>query len=94
MLFPKQRRSTPYTMSKHGVLGLTRTLGAEWATRGVGHVDPQLACFALGHERENSTCAVRPLTLPLLRNGPLPLPLSAGEGLSAIGAPTNIREDV
>ncbi len=29
------QKSTPYTMSKHGVLGLTRTLGAEWATRGV-----------------------------------------------------------
>ena len=46
------------------------------ATLGVGHGDPQLACFALGHERENSTCAARPLTLPLLRNGPLPLPQS------------------
>ena len=29
------QQSTPYTISKHGVLGLTRTLGAEWATRGV-----------------------------------------------------------
>jgi len=67
---------------------------APQATLGVGHVDPQLACFALGHERENSTCAVRPLTLPLLRNGPLPLPLSAGEGLSAIGDSANIREVV
>jgi len=27
--------SALYTMSKHGVLGLTRTLAAEWATRGV-----------------------------------------------------------
>jgi NAD(P)-dependent dehydrogenase (short-subunit alcohol dehydrogenase family) len=27
--------SAPYTISKHGVLGLTRTLGAEWGTRGV-----------------------------------------------------------
>lgn len=27
--------SAPYTMSKHGVLGLTRTLATEWATRGV-----------------------------------------------------------
>ena len=27
--------SAPYTVSKHGVLGLTRTLGAEWGTRGV-----------------------------------------------------------
>ena len=27
--------SAPYTMSKHGVLALTRTLAAEWATRGV-----------------------------------------------------------
>lgn len=27
--------SALYTMSKHGVLGLTRTLGAEWGTRGV-----------------------------------------------------------
>ena len=27
--------SAPYTVSKHGVLGLTRTLGAEWSTRGV-----------------------------------------------------------
>ncbi len=29
------QKSTPYTMSKHGVLGLTETLAAEWATRGV-----------------------------------------------------------
>jgi NAD(P)-dependent dehydrogenase (short-subunit alcohol dehydrogenase family) len=29
------QKSAPYTASKHGVLGLTRTLGAEWATRGV-----------------------------------------------------------
>ena len=27
--------SALYTMSKHGVLALTRTLAAEWATRGV-----------------------------------------------------------
>ena len=27
--------SLPYTISKHGVLALTRTLGAEWAARGV-----------------------------------------------------------
>ena len=27
--------SALYTMSKHAVLGLTRTLAAEWATRGV-----------------------------------------------------------
>jgi NAD(P)-dependent dehydrogenase (short-subunit alcohol dehydrogenase family) len=29
------RRTAIYTMSKHGVLALTRTLAAEWATRGV-----------------------------------------------------------
>jgi NAD(P)-dependent dehydrogenase (short-subunit alcohol dehydrogenase family) len=28
-------RACPYAMSKHGVLGLTRTLGAEWAEQGV-----------------------------------------------------------
>lgn len=28
-------RACPYAISKHGVLGLTRTLGAEWAEQGV-----------------------------------------------------------
>ena len=27
--------SSPYTVSKHGVLGLTRALASEWATSGV-----------------------------------------------------------
>ena len=29
------QKSAPYTASKHGVLGITRTLGVEWAQRGV-----------------------------------------------------------
>ena len=63
---------------------------APQATLRIGHGDPQLACFALGHDRENSTCAARPLTLPALM-GRAPLPLGAGEGLIAIDAYANIR---
>jgi len=57
---------------------------APQATLGVGHGDPQLACFALSHDRENSTYVARPLTLPALTGRAPPSPAGAGEGLSAV----------
>ena len=53
---------------------------APQATLGVRHGDPQLACFALGHDRENSTCAVRSLTLPALTGRAPPSPAWRGRG--------------
>ena len=53
---------------------------APQATLGVGHGDPQLARFALGHDRENSTCAARPLTLPALTGRAPPSPAWRGRG--------------
>ena len=50
-------------------------------TLGLGHGDPQLACIALGHDRENSTCAVRSLTLPALVGRAPPSPAWRGRGV-------------
>jgi NAD(P)-dependent dehydrogenase (short-subunit alcohol dehydrogenase family) len=45
--------SALYTMSKHGVLALTRTLAAEWATRGVrvNAISPGFFMTALNRDR-------------------------------------------
>jgi NAD(P)-dependent dehydrogenase (short-subunit alcohol dehydrogenase family) len=46
-------RACAYAMSKHGVLGLTRTLGAEWATQGVrvNSISPGFFMTELNRER-------------------------------------------
>jgi len=46
-------RACAYAMSKHGVLGLTRTLGAEWATEGVrvNSISPGFFMTELNRER-------------------------------------------
>lgn len=46
-------RACAYAMSKHGVLGLTRTLGAEWAAQGVrvNSISPGFFMTELNRER-------------------------------------------
>jgi len=56
--------SAPYTISKHGVLALTRTLAAEWAERGVrvNGIAPGFFMTALNREKmsaERKTIALR-----------------------------------
>jgi NAD(P)-dependent dehydrogenase (short-subunit alcohol dehydrogenase family) len=66
--------SAPYTLSKHGVLALTRTLAAEWAPRGVrvNGIAPGFFMTALNREKmsaERKAMALR--RTPMRRFGEL-----------------------
>jgi len=66
--------SAPYTISKHGVLALTRTLAAEWAERGVrvNGIAPGFFMTALNREKmsaERKAIALR--RTPMRRFGEL-----------------------
>ena len=61
-------RSAVYAMSKHGVIGLTKTLAAEWATRGVrvnaispGFFPTELTRRAMSQERRDSALRRTPM---------------------------------
>ena len=66
--------SSPYTISKHGVLALTQTLGVEWATRGVrvNAISPGFFMTALNRDKmrpERKESALR--RTPMRRFGEL-----------------------
>jgi NAD(P)-dependent dehydrogenase (short-subunit alcohol dehydrogenase family) len=67
--------SSVYDVSKHGILGLTRTLAVEWATRGVrvNAIAPGVFITPLNSERMSSKRREGLLQrTPMLRFGDLP----------------------
>jgi NAD(P)-dependent dehydrogenase (short-subunit alcohol dehydrogenase family) len=68
-------RSALYAISKHGVLSMTRTLGAEWATRGVrvNAISPGFFLTALARDKMSAGRKESALRrTPMARFGELP----------------------
>ena len=83
------RRTALYTMSKHGVVGLTETLAAEWAPRGVrvNAIAPGFFLTALNRDKmdpERKAAALR--NTPIGRFGELDELVNAALYLASPGA--------